>query len=223
MENPERAKEKETPKETFERYLEMLGLKMEDLEGKTILDIGALGGEFAIGAKEAGVNAKIVSLDRNDVRQKNPDFPEDLERVVSGTEKLPFADEEFDYVFSVSALPTTAHMNLVEINGKKITYDDFFKLPPQEKEEYCAQVRELTKEAIAECVRVEKKGGEIRFGSSVLRKLPEGSPYLKVDETIRLGIYDALRGESVEVVSEAKRAKSGLWVIKKLEDREESL
>ena len=89
-------------KKTFERYLSVLDLNLEELKCKKILDIGAGPGEFATEAKRHGID--ITSIDKviggtgvEKVTNK------EITYVAGIAEELPFKDESFDLVVSVAA------------------------------------------------------------------------------------------------------------------------
>lgn len=80
------------------RVLRTLDLEWNDLQNKTILDIGAGGGSFAKAAKQHAID--VVTLDRDeDV------LPSDAGISVVGiAENLPFVDEVFDLAISTSTI-----------------------------------------------------------------------------------------------------------------------
>ncbi len=98
----------------MEAYLEDLELKKEDLENKTILDIGAGTREFAKDIERSGISARVFSLDpfyaamEGEVKDiiKNRSAPNIEKRTTAGFgEELPFKDESFDLVISEFSLP----------------------------------------------------------------------------------------------------------------------
>lgn len=217
----------ESPEQTLSRYLNTLQLTQEDLRGKQIMDLGCGDGNFAVGVYDAQIQANVVSLDSFRKPTSNPEFVsrnlkfilDDAtgnEDVVDGITYM--KEGSFDLVVSVSALPVTAHMNKVEIENATISYHDYFDLDPTQQTEYCRQTKELTRKCIRESLRIVKPGGEIRFGGNIHKKLPEQSPYLLVDEAIKQGVLEALEGNG-QLVKEAIREESGLWIIKKNENK----
>lgn len=96
----------EQPKEqVFQRYLDRLGLTIEEIRGKKILDVGAGSGGFAAMAEQYG--AQVTSVDliiggppENEV-QTNHYVQADIER-------LPFADNTFDMCVSVAVVNETS-------------------------------------------------------------------------------------------------------------------
>ncbi len=83
--------------EVAELYLIDLGLSWTDLEGKTVLDLGAGLGEFARAAREHGVTVTSVEQ-RPELWKHEGEPPTDLPYVVADAILLPFADYSFDYV-----------------------------------------------------------------------------------------------------------------------------
>jgi SAM-dependent methyltransferase len=82
-----------------EVYEEDLNIKLEELIGKKVLDMGGMmGGDFADRAKEAGVD--LIILD-----PQNPYGMRGGKNVTGIMQELPFADETFDIELSHGALP----------------------------------------------------------------------------------------------------------------------
>src|SRR4030042_3408234 len=101
-----------TTQRSFGEYLDLLDLKREDLEGKTVLDLGSgYGQPLAVGAKEAGINARVVSLDPKLSLKEERGWPSYLNRKVSDIAvagegaRLPFQDNSFDYCLAIESLP----------------------------------------------------------------------------------------------------------------------
>lgn len=206
------ARRREMPKETLERYLKLLELQLEDLRGKTILDIGCAYADFAQGVKEANIDATVVSMDRDDDSDKIPDG---LEYVVADTQNIPLSNNRFDYVFSISALPGTAHMNLIVISGEKKSYQDyvFDRLSEDDKREYERQAKLLTEKATEECLRVTKEGGQIRLATDIIQ--PDNTtPQGQLDEIVNEAIIEVSR-ENAIIVKIPQPGEKRLFVIHK--------
>lgn len=95
---------------SFKGYCESLYLNPEDLNGKTILDLGS--GEHENFSREAiKVGATVVSLNpqllRENIREKVVNFPDWEKKSVAGrAQQLPFKDGSFDLIVSYFAIPT---------------------------------------------------------------------------------------------------------------------
>jgi SAM-dependent methyltransferase len=120
-------------------YEEDLGLNHEDLEGKTILDLGAGTTEkFARDIKEAGIKAKVYSLspDYNDVGyilpRRYPNWRGN--RVAAIAQRIPFKENSFDLIVSTYAVT------------------------------YAANGTPMVQKWVSEIGRVLKPGGEARLG-----------------------------------------------------------
>jgi len=97
---------KPTPEEraekTFNRYLDGLDLKPEDLQGKSILDVGCENGDFVISCLEKGITQQGYGTDQElagaarNLRYRNNFFHRDF------TDSLPV--NKLDYVVSVGAI-----------------------------------------------------------------------------------------------------------------------
>lgn len=98
-------------------YEDALGLKMEDLKGKEILDIGgAPNGIFAQEAVDLGI--KVITLNPNysPGRPGHMNFfefllwekePVEQSRAVAGiAQQMPFKDEQFDYEIAIGSIPS---------------------------------------------------------------------------------------------------------------------
>jgi len=81
--------------------LKDLGLRIEDLRGKKVLDLGAGKAELAQWAKKQGMN--IINLD-NFTGYKR-DVPENLSYIEGEADKLPFPDESLDLILSHGSPP----------------------------------------------------------------------------------------------------------------------
>lgn len=164
----------------LESYEGVLGVTMEDLAGKVILDIGgAPRGIFAQKAAELGL--KVVTLNPRTEKGEQPltvsalmralshaveraDGQEEKEEVDTTTvagiaQQLPFKDGAFDYEFSAGAVPLYL---------------------PRDKEEY--------KKMFEEVLRTLKPGGKAIFGPIFQQQMDE--PELKqVLEKLRLECF----------------------------------
>lgn len=127
-----------TSQRSFESYERLLGFSEQELEGKTILDLGA-GANLALaeGAKERNIDAAVTSLNPQ-LAEKEKFFGEHLrekakgERAIAGiAQALPFRDAAFDRIYSLYSVP--------------------LYLPTEEKE---------YRLAFEEMIRVLKPGGE---------------------------------------------------------------
>jgi len=122
-----------------EEILSDLDLKIEDLNGKAVLDIGAGNADIAKAANKKG--AKVFSLEQNleFVKQGNEDFStEGANYVEAKAEQTPFKNESFDLLISHGAPPSIS------------------------------ATKEEIKKVIDEGNRVLKKGGEWRVGQGYL-------------------------------------------------------
>jgi len=91
-------------------YKEFLGFDEKELTGKTVLDLGSGSQEkFARGLREAGIEAKVISL--------NPDYTipkyrriinrqEDWQKksVAAVAQFLPFGNDSFDYILGLESI-----------------------------------------------------------------------------------------------------------------------
>lgn len=129
----------------LDEYVERLGLELESLRHKVILDVGSGQGQFAKDVKESGIEAEVYSLDplfASKEKQEelgkqtriSGDIYKDDKSVAGLGELLPFKDGSFDLVLANYSLPWHADL--------KEQIADFF----------------------SESLRVLKPGGEIRFG-----------------------------------------------------------
>lgn len=118
------------------KYLRQLGLKISDLKGGKLLDIGSEASSFVRVAVSQGINA--VALDT----AVHPALLEKTTPFVRGDAvRLPFADDTFDWIVS-----NAGPLQNIQWFG---TGDQADQLGPYP--------------AIAEAIRVLKSGGEIRF------------------------------------------------------------
>lgn len=131
----------------FHTQLNELGLSIESLRDKNVLDIGSGGARLAEGAKDEKINAKIISLDpkysspKSLNRKISGDKDTTMERIkekqlpaVAGlAESLPFTDESFDLIIANCSVP------------------------------YYQSDKGLKAKSISEMIRVLKPGGEARI------------------------------------------------------------
>ncbi len=106
---PESAKLSLKTNRSLSEYKSLLRITDEDLRGKTILDLGSgQQQKFAIEVKEKIPGAKVFSLDADlaDSQDKKS------AGVVGLFSKLPFADQSFDIIVSVAAMPLYLHNQL---------------------------------------------------------------------------------------------------------------
>lgn len=90
----------ENKENLFKEYLKDLGLSIEDLKGKNILDLGAGKALFAQKAKEYGFS--VVSFDKYPELKKLSDVP----YVKGDAYQLPFYNNAFDLILSRAAFNT---------------------------------------------------------------------------------------------------------------------
>jgi ubiquinone/menaquinone biosynthesis C-methylase UbiE len=131
-----RTHQKEAAEETGNRYLANLGLEWDDLQGKRILDIGALSAEFENAARRRGV--EVISMDNELADEDLP--PADSQFVVANATKMPFKEGSFDYAVS--------HMSVTNYLEKGYREEDHLL---------------YIEDALREACRVLKPNGEFRF------------------------------------------------------------
>ncbi|MFA5991627.1 MAG: class I SAM-dependent methyltransferase [Candidatus Doudnabacteria bacterium] len=93
---------------SLEAYIKEFNIKLEDLQGNTILDLGAsLKNKFAEELKQRGVEAKVISLspDFSDqtISQQTKEASPEGQLVAGLGQNLPFADNTFDKIYSLHA------------------------------------------------------------------------------------------------------------------------
>lgn len=137
----------------YEEYLKVLGLTEHDVRGKKILDVGASGCDFASYCLKHDINDQVDSVDggrlsyatkRLQAVQWSPAVRTHIEPRVKKAlmQKLPYADQAYDLVVVVAALPG----NDAQFRGELTMEQDL-------------------EASYDELVRVVAPGGEIRIGS----------------------------------------------------------
>jgi 2-polyprenyl-3-methyl-5-hydroxy-6-metoxy-1,4-benzoquinol methylase len=89
-------------------FLEKTGLSLEQLQGKTVLDVGCGMGRFAEIVARAG--ARVVGIDLSsavDAAAENLSSFENAAIVQADVFSLPFARESFDVIYSIGVLHHT--------------------------------------------------------------------------------------------------------------------
>lgn len=139
-------------KEFLEHYLNSIGLKIDDIKNKRIIDIGAGERKFAASCLKNGINIDVYSVDPNLSKEpfdhlfleKNfPNLEKDAraKTVMGKRESLPFKNESFDLAINLFALP-----------GKKFL-----------KEGNWEEMKRVIDVTFDEIIRVLKHGGEVRI------------------------------------------------------------
>lgn len=128
-------------------YLKDLDITEKDLVGKRVLDIGAGDGEFARWANHHGSDVTSIGLGLGEEQTRAL-----TQYVVADAVALPFADNTFDVVVSLHAVP-----NVVAVVGGG----------PIPRNEIVKRDHERRMSAVREAIRVLKPGGEIRFAPVV--------------------------------------------------------
>lgn len=189
--------EKEESENTLNRYLSELNLTEECLRNKSILDLGSgVRARFASALREKGVTDRVKSVERNDPLLDGVEEP-DISLVRTHAQKLPFEDNYFDMVVSVSAIPHVAYDGTI-----REMVDDFDK--------YKANSQASITQVIRECIRVVKPGAEIRLGGIPDSELTK--PH------VLQGVLDALDEGECEIVTnyQTGNEKHRLLILKKL-------
>jgi SAM-dependent methyltransferase len=95
-------------RESYETFVDKTGVRPEQLEGKTVLDVGCGMGRFADVVSAAG--ARVVGFDLSravDAAQENLGQRENVAIVQADVFALPFRPEAFDFVYSIGVLHHT--------------------------------------------------------------------------------------------------------------------
>lgn len=95
-------------KTLFDRYIEDLGLSVDKLKGKKILDLGVWHTGFAKEAEKNGLS--VISLDK-----QFPTLNQDIPFVNGDMMDLPFADNTFDLVLSRASFTVIEFSNLEQV------------------------------------------------------------------------------------------------------------
>lgn len=220
----------ETPSEIYEYYLQKLELTDADIEGKQILDVGAGSAGFAAGVKEKDLGAHVISVDH----QITWDEPEPLHEkeayVIAKAQQLPFADNTFDLVVSVHAIPhvaAVAEPQLGTLTGEVVDGIPVRDAKRMSNGQYEEERAKSVADAVRECIRVTKEGGEIRFGGIVMKKAErdfdeEGLPtfpYVIKNTGAMKGLLDGSEGTTRLIKYPTSKADD-LFVLRKLTEAE---
>lgn len=109
-----KSNEEEKKEKTFERYLGGLNLTEQEIQGKSILDIGCKDGEFVVSCMEKGITQKVYGMDRKleegalDEKYRDHFFSQDF------TKEFPV--KNLDYIVSAGAVS----LYLNEFNKSKV-------------------------------------------------------------------------------------------------------
>jgi ubiquinone/menaquinone biosynthesis C-methylase UbiE len=162
-------------------YLNNLGLSLEQLKGKRILDIGAGSGAFVRSAIEAGADAVALDSEQFEgINENSTPF------VLADAADMPFSNEDFDYVISHDAVP---HMSM---------YDS-------PSEEQVIEEHERRSRQIKEMIRVVKSGGEMRF--NIPRN--ENPDIFRRNASMELIIKDLKSNPDLDITEEFISSSSG--------------
>ena len=178
---------------SVEKYLEYMGIGIDDLRGKFILDVGAGYAGFAIECIVEDI-AKVVSLERDPDRcsLQQLRWHEKSIPVIGGrSQKLPFRDEIFDLVVSHLAVPMLS------------------------------KCKEDAQDTLEEMCRVVKPGGEVRIVATFIYEPGEVETWIR-DKLLELAAgcdkgYEVSRISWFKNMPElpGKAAEHRLTVIKK--------
>jgi len=178
---------------TVERYLEYMGIEIDDLRGKLILDVGAGYAGFAIECAEEDI-ARVVSLDVNPDRHSLHQlrWQEKSTPVICGRScKLPFIDAIFDLVVSNIAVPMLC------------------------------ESKEAVDATLEEMCRVVKPGGEVRIVSIIIHRRDDVEEWIR-DKLLEIVSdrdkdYEVIRTSWFKTLPEfpGKAAEHCLCIIKK--------
>ncbi len=140
-----RTHDRKAAEETAEVYLSNLGLEWKQLEGKKVLDIGAMDAQFAHAARRRGV--EVISIDKDFIEDEWAP-PRDSTYAVANATRLPFANGTFDY-----AIAHTSAMHYIE---DRYEYDGGYAI--------------YLEDVLREACRVLKEGGQYRFTPTALEE-----------------------------------------------------
>lgn len=160
----------ESSDQIFERYLTELNLSEADLANKQILDVGSGSAGFAKAVQDRNIGAYVVSVE-DDVRSEEPSYTKEG-YVQARAQQLPFADNTFDMVVSVHAMPHVAALfgPLGTPIGETLEGLPVRSVTKEDTEKYADERVQSVAQAVRECVRVVKEGGEVRFGGVPVKK-----------------------------------------------------
>jgi ubiquinone/menaquinone biosynthesis C-methylase UbiE len=99
-------------KKHAQEMLGNLGLTIENLRGKSVLDLGAGDADLGKAMKQNGVD--IVSMDRR-IFEENQ---KGVNCVVGDADNIPFQNESFDLIISHAAPPTVMVKNIDDVRNK---------------------------------------------------------------------------------------------------------
>jgi ubiquinone/menaquinone biosynthesis C-methylase UbiE len=219
----------ETASEIYERYLEELGLSEGDLRDKQILDVGSGTAGFAKAVNERNIGAYVVSVEDNDLREEEP--PHTKEGYVRAeAQQLPFADNTFDMVVSVHALPHVAATSKIEWGTRTGETEEGIPVYSGSKaddKKYEQELAASVAQAVRECLRVVKEGGEVRFGGVPVEK-PENefdeAGFPNLPRVIRnLGAMKGFlegMGDDARLMKYPESDEENLFVLRKLTEAE---
>lgn len=173
-------------------YLKYLDLKMEDLRGKKLLDIGAGNGGFVRIAGKEGVDA--IALDLEIDNENVERLRKHNEHFVQGTAfQLPFPENCFDYVISVWGPLGNIHWTA---EHQSETFQD-------EMNTFSSKYP-----AHAEAIRVLKPDGEIRFPFST-----NARPDLFARNEIESSFIESLRAnQDIELTEKLVEKDAQIYV-----------
>ncbi len=187
MANFENSKTETLEQQKEKRAQEILGdldLNLNDLQGKTVLDIGAGQAEIAQVANKKGARVYSLEHDLDSLKKENNFSTKDANYVQAQAEKMPFKGESFDLLISHGGPP------LINESKKEI------------------------EEIIKEGERVLKPNGEWRLGNGYLSAvafkdlaLPDDLPLEERTKRIRQVSLDFLKKIWVGKVQEVQKGK----------------
>jgi|GEM_PF-4890996 SAM-dependent methyltransferase len=187
------------------KYEEVLGFKRTELEGQTVLDLGAgPGGRFAKELSAAGVHAQVVSLSPDYANEKNRQLfertlPEKLKSllrpvseqpgraaVAAWAESLPFKNESFERILALFSVSVWSEGNY--------------------------------KQWLPEIIRVLKSGGEARIGPFHPAEFDMYDGDLMIQQRERMHQYIAALGYEVDYIPGSEAGQTVLVLRKQRKD-----
>lgn len=165
-----RTNPREESEHIADMYLRNLGLEWKELEGKKVLDIGAMNAAFEGAARRRGID--VISVDKDHIVGDYAP-PQDSAYVIANATKLPFNNETFDYVFA-----HTSAMNYIE-----------------DRYDFETEYEKYIEDVLREEARVLKSGGEFRFTRTLLdeQELRQGSELVPEEKTEAYDVWLAER------------------------------